>query len=38
MKDNKKKKEKEKIKEIINKSKVKIKNQIGMKIMKKEKK
>jgi len=38
MKDNKKKKEKEKIKEIINKSKVKIKNQIGMRIMKKEKK
>ena len=38
MKDNKKKKEKEKIKEIINKSKAKIKNQIGMRIMKKEKK
>ena len=38
MKDNKNKKEKEKIKEIINKSKVKIKNQIGMRIMKKEKK
>lgn len=38
MKDNKRKKEKEKIKEIINKSKDKIKSLIGMRITKKEKK
>jgi hypothetical protein len=38
MKDSKKKKEKEKIKEIINKNRDKIKNPIGMRITKKEKK